>query len=160
MTAEAVLAFMRSREGLLAARDFLSGVLRLDADIALQLARLDEMRKKLREGRGSQAEVLEGEEDLLLSYRALREKEREIGSAIRRVPGDRLREVLSRRYLHGQPFFRIAMDMNYDERQIYRIHRQGLEHLAAQLASGMIQEKDAFLPEHSGSRSSLPKSAP
>ena len=143
MTSRQILALIHGEEGLCAARDFLSGALRMENGIALQLSRLDQMRKKLRQGQGSAAAVEAGEASLLSSYAALREKQREIGAVLRRIPGDRPREVLERRYLQGQPFFRIAMEMHYDERQIYRLHRQGLAHVAARIILGLIAEASA-----------------
>ena len=41
--------------------------------------------------------------------------------------------VLEMHYLQGMPFFRAAMALHYEERQIYRLHRAGLKAIAAQL---------------------------
>lgn len=133
MTGEATLAFIQSDEGRRAARDYLSAALRQDAQIALRLARLDQLRKK----RGDHAAAIRGgENELQQAYRLLRQTQGDILAVIDRVPDGTCREILEKRYVQGLPFFRIAMAMHYDERQIYRIHRKGLMHVAAQLVCG------------------------
>ena len=133
MTGEDVLAFIRSDEGRRAARDYLSAGLRRDAQIALRLARLDQLRKKRAE---NTAAIRAGEDEVRRAYGRLRQTQQGILAAIRRVPDEICRQVLEARYVQGLPFFRIAMELHYDERQIYRIHRKGLEHVAAQIARG------------------------
>lgn len=138
MTPEELIAFARSDAGLCAARDYLSGYLRLDAMIAVKLARLDQM--KARAARmaplhpGPEEETAALEADILSDYTALTRRQRDIAAVIRAVPDERHRTVLEMRYLEGLPFFRIAMRMNYAERQIYRYHRRGLMAVAARIA--------------------------
>lgn len=138
MTGDEALRFMRSEEGLCAARDYLSRTLRMDAEAALHLAHLDRLRKKQRSASRDAEERRRREAELARIYHSLAEMRREIEAVLARVPGDMPREVLRRRYVEGSPFFRIAMALNYDERQIYRFHRQGLEHVALQMALGQI----------------------
>lgn len=171
MTVEEAYAFIRSPQGLAAARDYLSAALRLDAMIALRLSRLDAARARgervtraldaLAGGGGAgdrvgeaAADLADQEAALLADYHALLKQQKEIGAAIARVPEDRQRMVLEMRYLQGLPFFRIAMTLHYDERQVYRLHERGLRHVAAQIALGEIapaaeageQESPAVFP--------------
>ncbi|MFC2314317.1 MAG: sigma factor-like helix-turn-helix DNA-binding protein [Selenomonas massiliensis] len=46
----------------------------------------------------------------------------EAGTLIEQIADGRYREVLKRRYLHGQTLERIAVDLGYSYRQIKRIH--------------------------------------
>ena len=141
MTPGALLSFIHSPEGLAAARDFLSSALRMDALIGVKLARLDGMRS-LRERVKAAPEEDEAfaaaEGEVLVEYHALLDRQRAIGGVIRRVPDERQRAILEMRYLQGLPFFRIAMALNYEERQIYRLHKEALRHVAALLAADSI----------------------
>lgn len=139
MTPEERLAFARSKEGLNHARQLLTGYGRLDAAIAVKLSRLDRTREQAKrlsalppgpEARQASAETEALEQELLRDYAALIERQKEIEGIIRRVPHEQSRTVLEMRYLDQQPFFRIAARMHYDERQIYRYHRQGLRYVA------------------------------
>jgi len=141
MTGEEALAFIRSASGRRLAQDYLSGVLWADSAAALHLARLDGLRKKLRRGLPAEAEIQAEEQALFSAYAVLKHRRRAIAAAIGRMPEEIVRRVMTARYLEGRPFFRIAMDLHYDERQIYRIHRKGLMHAAAQIANGQISEK-------------------
>ena len=160
MTPEAALKYAQSKEGLCAARDFLSAALRMDAMIALKHARLDDLREKRERisriiasalpsaGTGDRvgetaAEIADLENEVLRDYSALVARQKQIGDAIRRVPDPRQSGILEMRYLRGLPFFRIAMDMHYDERQIYRLHKKALEYVALRIALGEI---DAAFP--------------
>ncbi len=105
------------------------------------MARLDGLRKKLRRGLPAEAEIQAEEQALFSAYAVLKHRRRAIAAAIGRMPEEIVRRVMTARYLEGRPFFRIAMDLHYDERQIYRIHRKGLMHAAAQIANGQISEK-------------------
>lgn len=137
MTPEELIAYVRSDAGLCAARDYLGGYLRLDAMIAVKLARLDQM--KARAARlaalhsGAEVDTAALEAEILSDYRALTQRQQDIAAVIRQVPDERHRTVLEMRYLQGMPFFRIAMQMNYAERQIYRYHRRGLMAVAARI---------------------------
>ena len=84
-------------------------------------------------------EELEGE--ILTEYAHLIEKQKEIKKAIRQVPNDTQRMVLEKRYLVGLPFFCIAQEMNYSERQVLRLHTDGLEHVALQLIKGLLSQE-------------------
>lgn len=141
MTGEETLIYIRSPEGLCAARDLLSGALRLDAEAALALARLDRMRARARRGRADREAIRQEEARLLSLYKEKTARQQTIGAVIRRVPDENARTVLRLHYLEGMPFFRVAMQMNYDERQIYRILRRGLSHVALQT---VLNEKNNF----------------
>ncbi|MBR1583915.1 MAG: hypothetical protein IJ662_00055 [Clostridia bacterium] len=144
MTAEEILAYIQSKEGQNAAREFLSGAQRIDAMVALKLARADQLRARARQLPALDAEaqqaLREMEDEILADYNVLLKRQKQIGDAIRRVPEEVSRAVLESRYLQGLPFFRIAMNLNYDERQIYRYHQRGLQHIAGQLAAKMIPD--------------------
>ncbi len=143
MTAEEQLQYLSSRQAALDAQDYLSQGLRLDARISLKLAQLDVMRdqrKKLCQALGNAAEELppekeltEREAEVLADYSALLRLQKDIAARVRKVPNPVQQAVLDMRYLQGAPFFRIAMALHYDERQIYRLHREGLRHVAAHL---------------------------
>ena len=136
MTPEELIAFVRSDAGLCAAREYLSGSLRLDAQIAMKLARLEQTKKRAQALRGiaETEDTAAMEAELLADYTQLMHRQREIAAVIRDVPDERHRTVLEMRYLQGMPFFRIAMAMNYEERQIYRYHKRGLMAVAARIA--------------------------
>lgn len=153
MTPEETLAFARSPAGEAAARAFLSRALHLDAMISVKLSRLDTLREKARRIRSAltgmpaptgkkdrvgedSAEIVDLEEEILRDYHALLNQQEEIGRAVGRVPDPVQKAVLELRYLQALPFFRIAMELHYDERQIYRIHKKALGHIALQIASG------------------------
>ena len=74
------------------------------------------------------------ERDIQADYHRLTLLQREIRECLSRVPQPLPRLVLEMRYLQGSPFFRIAMALHYDERQIYRYQAQGPEQVALQLA--------------------------
>ena len=157
MKPEEALDALATPERIGRVREKLSSALLLDNGIARQLSRLDALKERHRRvsaaaGRDAEADALarETEARLLADYRALLIRQREIREMIGRLPEGRQRMVLSLRYLEGMPFFRIAMQMHYDERQIYRYHRAGLRRLAVILA---LEEagREAF-PGVSGSR--------
>ncbi len=143
MTAEEELQYLSSRQAPLDAQDYLAQGLRLDARISLKLAQMDvmrEQRKKLCQALGKRAEelppdpALEAREaEVLADYSALLRLQKDISARVHQVPHPMQQAVLDMRYLQGAPFFRIAMALHYDERQIYRLHRAGLRHVAAQL---------------------------
>ena len=124
--------------GIARARKALSSALPLERLIALKLARLDRVReeeKRLRSVGGGAAagDIRHLEEELLADYHALTRRRENVQRLIDRIPDERHRAVLEMRYLEGLPFFRIAMNLHYDERQIYRYHRAGLLHAALQM---------------------------
>lgn len=53
----------------------------------------------------------------------------EVKAAIRTVPSVKYREVLERRYIYGQHWEQIAVDMNYDYRWVLRLHGKALQML-------------------------------
>lgn len=159
MTETDILAFARSKAGLAAAREFVSGAHYLDNLIAMRLSRLDAVRSRATQvgralsgmpGSGNiadrmgdaAAELADLEQELLADYHALLAKQKEIGAAIRRIPDERYAMVLEMRYLQQRPFPRIAIALSYDERQIYRFHEKGLRHIAAQIAAGEVEMGD------------------
>ena len=159
MTLEAQLKYLQSRQALLDAQDYLSRANRLDAQIALKLARLDQLRARRDQLRRrlqihtvdeSLPDLEALERDVLQDYAALLKLQAEIQARIRLVPDDSQRAVLEMRYLNGAPFFRVAMAIHYDERTVYRLHRAGLRMIAALLA------RDGLLPpgEESGEKHS------
>ena len=153
MTAEEQLQYLSSRQAALDAQDYLAQGLRLDARISLKLAQMDvmrEQRKKLCRALGRTAEELPPEPELqareaevLADYSALLRLQKDISAYVHQVPNAMQRAVLDMRYLQGAPFFRIAMALHYDERQIYRLHRAGLRHVAAQLMQDGLLPKPA-----------------
>lgn len=58
------------------------------------------------------------------------ELKREIGAKIRAVERPEYRIVLERRYLCYESWERIAVDLGYDIRHIYRIHGEALAYIA------------------------------
>ena len=139
MTPEELWAFAHSPAGEQAARSCLGACLHLDAAIAVKLSRLDALRRQAAKIGGCLPGICPEldalEEEVLRDYRELTQRQREIADRIRQVPDERHRAVLELRYLQGMPFFRIAMQLHYDERQIYRFHRHGLHRIAALLAA-------------------------
>lgn len=149
MTPEEKMEYAHSREGVQAARDYLSAALRMDNLIAVRLSRLDQLRSRgksislildsVHSGSVSDrvgdtaAELADQEEALLRDYRELLRLQREIGDVIAAVPWDEPRMILELRYLQGLSPVAISMKLHYDERQVYRLHRKGLEHVAFQL---------------------------
>ncbi len=143
MTAEEQLQYLNSYEAVACAQDYLAQALRLDAQISLKLAQLDALREKknkLCHSLGIPPDKLPADEDIrgreaavLADYSALLRLQSAIADHVGRVPDAIQRAVLEMRYLQGAPFFRIAMALHYDERHIYRLHRSGLRHVAAQL---------------------------
>ena len=157
MTPDRMLAALQTPENVAAARDFLSAALRLDALIAVKLARLDMLRDRAqRMGRAldglpggsgtgdrvgnAAAELADMEEDVRRDYAALLRRQKRIGAVIRAVPDEIQSAVLEMRYLQGMPFHRIAAALHYDERQIYRFHQRGVGHVAVQLALAPPEE--------------------
>ena len=150
MTPEEKMEFARSREGLQAARDYLSAALRMDNLIAVRLSRLDQLRSRgksisllldsVQSGSVSDrvgdtaAELADQEEALLRDYRELLRLQKEIGDVIASVPWDEPRMILELRYLQRLSMVAISMKLHYDERQVYRLHQKGLAHVAFQLA--------------------------
>ncbi|MCR4711491.1 MAG: hypothetical protein K5707_04255 [Clostridia bacterium] len=53
----------------------------------------------------------------------------EVYRLVETLQDSKLNEVLSRRYIRGQNWKRIANEMGYDERWVYRLHDQALDAL-------------------------------
>lgn len=143
MTAEEKLKFAFSAQGREAAQDYLSQAKWLDAALALKLSQMDMLRERARRaaalaGRPAPeagvAALAALEKEIQADYHRLAQLQGEIREALRRIPQPLPRMVLEMHYLQGAPFFRIAMALHYEERQIYRYHAQGLKHVALQLA--------------------------
>lgn len=141
-TPEDMVRLMESPEGEQTARNFLGAFLHLDALMAVKLARLDHMRalnRRLHPDGDTPPDIREAEQAVEKDYHELARRQKAIEAAIRLVPDERQRAILEMRYLEGMPFFRIAMALNYEERQIYRLHKAALRHVAVQLACGAIE---------------------
>ena len=50
----------------------------------------------------------------------------EVKAAINTVPSEKYRELLERRYIYGQKWEQIAIDMNYSCRNIWYMHGKAL----------------------------------
>ncbi len=136
------------------AKEFLSQAYRLDRKADMMFRKADAMRKSLY-GRGNSGEnhgggdasdsigraiarVIAYEEQADRIIEELVRKRLLIENAIAAVPDEVQREILERRYLLYQPFVSgynkktgeyirgIAEDMNYSERQVYRLHGMAL----------------------------------
>lgn len=53
-------------------------------------------------------------------------RRRSVAAAIDGVNDPHLREILTRRYLHGEPLGQIADAMHYSQRHVMRLHRDAL----------------------------------
>lgn len=83
------------------------------SDLSGYAARLDEL---LRE--------LEAEKEMqMVTYH-------EIWNQVKKIPNATEQEVLTRRYLIGQSWEKIAVEMHYSYRQIIRIHGAALQHFS------------------------------
>lgn len=83
------------------------------SDLSGYAARLDEL---LRE--------LEAEKEMqMVTYH-------EIWNQVKKIPNATEQEVLTRRYLIGQSWEKIAVEMHYSYRQIIRIHGEALQHFS------------------------------
>ena len=136
MNARDMMAYSLSWEGRKAAQEFLSSAKEADARMALLTARLNDLRKA-----GARPVSAEEEQAVRTERERLRARRRAVEEAVRRVPDGLCRAVLEGRYLQRLPFFRIAMALSYTERQVYRFHRRGLQHIALQIASGCCTEE-------------------
>ena len=153
MTAEEQMAYLKSKQALMDAQDYLSQYKRLDARISLKLAQLDALREKqaiLCRALGKSPDwqqpvpdIRDLEQEVLKDYGELLHLQREIGDHLRQVISPLQRYILEMRYLQAVPFHRLATDMSYEERQVYRMHRDGLRHVAAQLLQeGILPPKN------------------
>lgn len=83
------------------------------SDLSGYAARLDEL---LRE--------LEAEKEMqMVTYH-------EIWNQVKKIPNATEQEVLTRRYLFGQSWEKIAVELHYSHRQIIRIHGAALQHFS------------------------------
>ena len=151
MEYEAALSWAASREGMQAAREYLSSAQRLDAMIALRLSRLDMLRDRARQitraieprirtrNRGdlmanAASDAVDMEEELLRDYARLLKMQKEIHQLISDIPDDYQKMVLDLKYLQGVSLVGIARRLNYDERTVQRIHEKALQQAALRLA--------------------------
>ncbi len=74
--------------------------------------------------------ILAAEAELKEQLGACEAVRREVQAAIDAVPDSRQRELLTRRYIMGQTFGQIAGEMQLHERWVYKLHREGISHLA------------------------------
>ena len=75
------------------------------------------------------ADITETEAELRAQIAAQVKAERELERAIFYLEDPMEREVLRMRYLNGWMMVKIAQALNYSERQVYRLHVSGLQHL-------------------------------
>jgi hypothetical protein len=52
---------------------------------------------------------------------------KEAGALIEQIADGRYREVLTRRYLHGQSWEQVAVDMGYDYYHVHKLHGRALK---------------------------------
>lgn len=145
------MAFANSREGIMAAREYLSAAQRLDNIIALRLSRLEMLRDRAmkitraiesRPKRNQAGDLLANaacdaidvEEELMMDYAKLLAKQNEINQLISEIPDDYQKMVLDLRYLQGVSMIGIAQRLHYDERTVQRIHEKALRQVALRLA--------------------------
>ena len=83
------------------------------SDLSGYAARLDELMRELEEEREMQ----------MVTYH-------EIWNQVKKIPNATEQEVLTRRYLIGQSWEKIAVEMHYSYRQIIRIHGAALQHFS------------------------------
>lgn len=83
------------------------------SDLSGYAARLDELMRELEAEREMQ----------MVTYR-------EIWNQVKKIPNATEQEVLTRRYLIGQSWGKIAVEMHYSYRQIIRIHGAALQHFS------------------------------
>lgn len=83
------------------------------SDLSGYAARLDELMREL-----------EAEKEMqMVTYH-------EIWNQVKKIPNATEQEVLTRRYLIGQSWEKIAVEMHYSYRQIIRIHGAALQHFS------------------------------
>lgn len=150
---EAALERAKTPAALQAARDYLDSARWLEGETAILQARLEAARRRgaqvascMRDGEGAAGianETAALECAILDGYRAQTARQRQLHAIIARVPDARQRQVLTLRYLEGLPFFRIAMRLHYDERQVYRYHQRGVAYVAAVMAAAEIGAPEA-----------------
>ena len=83
------------------------------SDLSGYAARLDELMRELEVEREMQ----------MVTYH-------EIWNQVKKIPNATEQEVLTRRYLIGQSWEKIAVEMHYSYRQIIRIHGAALQHFS------------------------------
>lgn len=83
------------------------------SDLSGYAARLDELMRELEAEREMQ----------MVTYR-------EIWNQVKKIQNATEQEVLTRRYLIGQSWEKIAVEMHYSYRQIIRIHGAALQHFS------------------------------
>lgn len=100
-------------------------------------------------GARSRLEEAVAELDELREYVAQRVKElaqeiREVEAVIDAVKVERYKEVLERRYLHGEMWLKISKEMRYqDEKSVYRVHGWALKE-----AERVMKEKKSNQKPH------------
>ena len=84
------------------------------SDLSGYAARLDELLRELKAEKEMQ----------MVTYREIRQQ-------IGMVPDPTEQEILSRRYLLGQSWEKIALEMNYGYRHVLKIHGRALAHFSS-----------------------------
>lgn len=74
--------------------------------------------------------IIELEHEMDKKVDQLQKKREEIEQAIQTVKNPTLEEVLKRKYINGQTWEQIAVDMNYSWRQTIRLHGKALEKMS------------------------------
>ncbi|MCQ2434690.1 MAG: hypothetical protein MJ062_05585 [Oscillospiraceae bacterium] len=72
------------------------------------------------------ARLVDAENEAAMELDALRKTMCEVDAVIRKVPDERYRNLLYRRYICGETFEEIAVAMHYSWRQIIRLHGNAL----------------------------------
>lgn len=128
-------------------KEYLQQAYKIDRKIKLDLLKVQSMKDALHgravsyESDGSQhvsqgngienaiLRVMEYEEQIDAEIDKLTEKRQEIERVIASVPDNVQREILTRRYLMYQKWERIAVDMNYNIKWIFKLHGRALSKL-------------------------------
>jgi DNA-directed RNA polymerase specialized sigma subunit len=79
-------------------------------------------------------QIIEMSEEIEGSVNLLRETQKRVNEAIQGVGDSLQRTVLYRRYINGEKFEEIAVNMNYSYKQVCRIHGKALDEINHVLA--------------------------
>ncbi len=126
------------------AKEYLSRYRNLDEEINAKIAQVEELRRRAQTvGSANQSgvhsslpydrvgeitsRIVDLEREINEEIDRLVSVQREIKEVISEVHEERLRTILELRYINGLTFDKIAKQMNYSHRQIYRFHEKALE---------------------------------
>lgn len=150
---ETVLTIARSRDGQQLARVYLSRAATIRNEIALKLARMDDLRaRSLRVSAFHTAHAPSGgvsdpvgeaaqsiadlETETLEGYRCLTEAEKRLSAVLDRIGNATYRLILHMHYLDGVKFSVIGMRIGFGEKHVYKLHGKALSVVALILLSG------------------------